>query len=81
MVVVINKGSTDTEPLVEALDTVIVFGELVIARVPMNDPSNPLSDLTGPEKVVRAILNLRVVAHRHTVSTKSARSVGKAKKS
>jgi hypothetical protein len=55
MVVVINKGSTDTEPLVEALDTVIVFGELVIARVPMNDPSNPLSDLTGPEKVVRAI--------------------------
>jgi hypothetical protein len=36
----------------------------------------PFSERTGPLKVVLAIINLRVVALVHTVSTMSARAVG-----
>jgi hypothetical protein len=35
-----------------------------------------LVEITGPEKVVFAMIYLRVVAPPHTVSTTSARAVG-----
>jgi hypothetical protein len=35
----------------------------------------PPSERTGPEKVVFAIVYLRVVAHTHAVATTSARAV------
>jgi hypothetical protein len=44
--------------------------------LPVSAPIKPLSDVTGPEKVVEAIEgSFRVVAHPRTVSTMSARSV------
>ena len=46
------------EPLVEALEVVIVLLPVVTVK----EPSKPLSDLTGPENVVRAMIFPCVIA-------------------
>ena len=53
--IVVSTSKGWKVPLVAVLTVVMVLPEEVIARVPMKLPSNPLSDLTGPEKVVRDI--------------------------
>jgi uncharacterized membrane-anchored protein YitT (DUF2179 family) len=66
--------------VVPSIETAPVVVNVVAATAPVTapviSPSKPLSDLTGPEKVVRAMINpLYFAVHRPIVSASSAGSV------